>query len=370
MKYKVIASSFFFGVLLWVIDAAVDATFFHEFSFLDSLIFRITPNEFYMRMIMVIYFLIIGWIVSVIMSKQRHAEKALKESEKMSRILLEAAPEGIIVVDSNGVINLVNSSTELMTGYTRDELIGQKIETAVPELLRDTHREYRTNYMSNPASRPMGAGRDLQCQRKDGSVFPVEIGLNYIETKKGIFVIALLTDITERKKAEKELQEAARTDSLTGLSNRRDFIEKFNFEISRFKRNNKPFSIVMGDIDYFKKINDTYGHVCGDTVLQKIAALMRASLRHQDSVGRWGGEEFIILLPETGLQGGVQSTEKIRRRIQSEQFDHDGKSFTVTMSFGVSLYDHSLPMEKIIKTADERLYKAKAAGRNRVVADE
>ncbi|MBN1294752.1 MAG: diguanylate cyclase [Candidatus Latescibacteria bacterium] len=169
-------------------------------------------------------------------------------------------------------------------------------------------------------------------------------------------------------KAENLLRKIATTDSLTGLSNRRDFINKIKNEMARFDRNNKPFTVVMGDIDHFKKCNDTFGHDFGDFVIQRTAQLMVSSLRQQDFVGRWGGEEFLVVLPETTLEKGDKVAEKIRTVIASSPFSFRGKKYSVTMSFGVSVYDHAMTMDDVINKADECLYIAKGAGRNRVVA--
>jgi len=169
-------------------------------------------------------------------------------------------------------------------------------------------------------------------------------------------------------KAEKMLQKIATTDELTGLSNRRDFIEKYKMESARFDRNKRIFSIVMGDIDHFKKFNDTYGHECGDYVLSKIAKIIKTTLRQLDILGRWGGEEFIILLPETNLEDGDKVADKIRNTIESSTFSYKHQELTVTMSFGVSVYDHPMSMEEVIDKADQCLYYAKEAGRNCVIA--
>jgi len=169
-------------------------------------------------------------------------------------------------------------------------------------------------------------------------------------------------------KVEKTLKKIATTDILTGLSNRRDFISKIQVEMARFDRNKKSFSVVMGDIDHFKKFNDTYGHKCGDYVLYQIAQIIKNSLRQQDCVGRWGGEEFILLLPETNLKEGDKVAEKIRNTVVSNFFTYQKNKLSVTMSFGVSVYTHAMSMEEIIDKADKCLYYAKNAGRNRVIS--
>ena len=160
------------------------------------------------------------------------------------------------------------------------------------------------------------------------------------------------------------------TDPLTGLFNRRAFLERLENEAIRFKRNQKPFSILFGDIDLFKKINDTYGHLAGDAILVSISHILNTEKREIDQVARWGGEEFLILLPETNLKGAVQLGNKIRKSISAKPITHEGQEINVTMSFGVSEYNSETHIEKTIDLADQRLYLAKNSGRNKVVSED
>ena len=160
------------------------------------------------------------------------------------------------------------------------------------------------------------------------------------------------------------------TDPLTGLFNRRGFLERIKNEAIRFKRNQKPFSILFGDIDLFKKINDTYGHSAGDAILVNISSILNTEKREIDQVARWGGEEFLVLLPETNLRGAVLSSNKIRKSISAKPVIHEGQEIHVTMSFGVSEYNGETPIEKTIDLADQRLYLAKNSGRNKVVSED
>jgi diguanylate cyclase (GGDEF)-like protein len=166
--------------------------------------------------------------------------------------------------------------------------------------------------------------------------------------------------------AYKQVELLARTDSLTGLSNRRDFYEKFRDEIHRFERNGKSFSILLGDIDDFKSINDRYGHDCGDFVLTSISGIMRSMIRKQDIVARWGGEEFILLLPEAPLQGGIKVAESIRSRMEKEIFQFNNHELSITLTFGVSEYEGAIGIDACIKKADEGLLSGKQKGKNRV----
>jgi diguanylate cyclase (GGDEF)-like protein len=165
-----------------------------------------------------------------------------------------------------------------------------------------------------------------------------------------------------------QLKEIARTDPLTGLSNRRDIIEKIEYEQIRFERSKNPFVIIIGDLDFFKSINDRYGHDCGDYVLKEVAQIMRSTIRKQDIVSRWGGEEFLLLLPETPIEGGKVAAEKVRKKIEKSNLKYNNDLLSVTITFGVSVYNSVMDIDDCIKKADQALYNGKHKGRNCVVA--
>jgi len=167
--------------------------------------------------------------------------------------------------------------------------------------------------------------------------------------------------------SQKKLELAAKTDYLTELSNRRDIIEKIENEKIRTERSGKPFSLILCDIDNFKDFNDQYGHDCGDFVLVTVAETMRSRIRKQDSVARWGGEEFLLLLPETDMNGGGILAEAIRKTISDTVCEYDEHRFGITMTFGVSLFSHPMNIDQCVKMADDALYRGKRLGKNRVV---
>ena len=167
--------------------------------------------------------------------------------------------------------------------------------------------------------------------------------------------------------ANAKLKQIAKTDPLTDLSNRRDMIEKMEHEQKRFGRNGKSFVLLMSDIDDFKKINDDNGHDCGDFILESLAKQMRTTVRKQDFTGRWGGEEFLMLLPETDIDGGFALAEKIRKDIEGTSYVFNNIKLKLTMTFGVSVYDRPMDIDYCIKMADEALYIGKKQGKNCVI---
>lgn len=166
------------------------------------------------------------------------------------------------------------------------------------------------------------------------------------------------------QEAYDQLKQYAMLDPLTKIFNRREILNRLQHEINRFERNGKAFSILVGDIDYFKRVNDTYGHQFGDLVLQTLSDLFQKKLRSQDSVARWGGEEFLFLLPETDIAGAVVLADKLRKVIEATTIMHLQQSVNVTMTFGVCSIDHVKDYEELISKADEALYRGKAQGRN------
>lgn len=166
--------------------------------------------------------------------------------------------------------------------------------------------------------------------------------------------------------AERRMEELASTDMLTHLPNRRRMREMLEQEFSRFDRTGHAFAIVLTDIDFFKRLNDAYGHDCGDYVLRSVAARLRHTLRTQDAVARWGGEEFLALLPESSVERALDAAERMRNAIEAETICFCGHDLSVTMTFGVALSVAGETLDACITRADMALYQGKRQGRNRV----
>ena len=166
----------------------------------------------------------------------------------------------------------------------------------------------------------------------------------------------------------RELHRLSITDGLTGLYNRKHMMDLFDMEFIRTQRYQIPFSVLIADLDHFKSINDTYGHLAGDAVLRRISDTLTQSVRACDHVGRYGGEEFLVILPNTGSDGAVDMAERIRQEISLVKFFNDGKTFSMTLSMGVAVcLDSDDSVEGILNRADDALYRAKANGRNQVI---
>ncbi len=188
----------------------------------------------------------------------------------------------------------------------------------------------------------------------------------YDDEKNIIGLVLYAMEVTDRVKAVKELERLSITDSLTGLYNRIKIEEALGQEISRAERYGHPFSLLLLDVDHFKPVNDRFGHGMGDQVLVELAKILKDNLREVDVCGRWGGEEFIIILPEASLNSAVVIAEKICRSIEQARFPHEE---IVTCSIGAAEYMKKETSEALIHRTDTALYRAKDQGRNRVAAD-
>ncbi|MDD3815779.1 MAG: PAS domain S-box protein [Desulfocapsaceae bacterium] len=188
-----------------------------------------------------------------------------------------------------------------------------------------------------------------------------ELHISYVDDVKLIRIYVM--DITQRKRDEEAIYLLATTDSLTGIANRREFTAILMREMDQAKRYGTPMALAMYDLDYFKRVNDTFGHDVGDSVLQAVTGLVKDNIRVTDIVGRWGGEEFMVLMPQSDIQSARRTAEKLRLAIADYNFDKVKK---MTVSFGVTAFEPQDDMKSFLKRVDDALYQAKKLGRNRV----
>jgi diguanylate cyclase (GGDEF)-like protein len=201
----------------------------------------------------------------------------------------------------------------------------------------------------------------------DGPFAPV---LRYGNLAIPVLALGLVSFYFRRAstQAEQRMESIAHTDPLTSLLNRRSMEQRLREAVQGFQRTGRSFCVVMADVDHFKRINDVYGHEAGDRVLRAVAALLSDRLRAHDAVARWGGEEFLLLLPETDLDRARDVADRLRATAETRLRDSTGFDQAVTLTFGVSVYDRPMRVDACLKKADEALYAGKEAGRNRVVS--
>lgn len=305
--------------------------------------------------------------------KREEARLRVDERQALLEVGFHHGLVGKAVVDiDNSRITDVNPALCRMLGYARDELIDSTFE-------RFTHAEDRG--LTAPEIRKLVRGNcdafDMEKRyvHRDGHTVHAHVGIAVLRDAAGHarYLIGDLLDITEHKNSERALREAmldlthlSVTDALTGLHNRRSLDEVLRKEIARARRSHTPLSLILLDIDHFKRYNDAHGHPAGDQALRQSARLILEAIRTTDLATRYGGEEFAIVLPDTPATQAAVLAERCRRAFLDEPWDFDDP---LTASFGVAaLGDRMQSPDELIQRADEALYEAKAQGRNRVVA--
>lgn len=301
-------------------------------------------------------------------TEKKHLEKKLNLTLNRFEAVVNNAYDGIITIDEMQNIKLFNEAAQSMFGYSLDDIIGQPLTKLLPRKFRDKHHDYVTGFKKSPInSRPMQTRASVQGLRKDGSCFPIEVTISKIRLEDSIEFTAVIRDISEKNELLEELLITSRKDPLTSLYNRRYFTDLLASEITRSKRFMRGYSLMMLDIDHFKLINDRFGHSCGDSALVNFADILINNTREVDTICRWGGEEFLILLPEISESDAAIVAEKIRLNVERSENMYDGELVKFTVSIGLGYFSgDSIEMSNMIKQVDKCLYKAKTTGRNRV----
>jgi diguanylate cyclase (GGDEF)-like protein/PAS domain S-box-containing protein len=308
---------------------------------------------------------------------------ALVLDSEVSSLMLEeifnASHDAIWVLDRDLTIVRVNKRMAELVGHERHELIGRLSSELLVRPPESTPSSVMKKLLQHKASTPIVM--DIEAEfRKHGKMSCVlSIALCRDPCAEVLGIVETFTDITARKLAESALQQAneelarlSRTDGLTGLANRRYFNEVLHSEWQRARRDQKPLSLLLTDVDFFKKYNDTYGHQAGDHCLSSVAKALRVPIKRPgDLAARYGGEEFAVILPGTPSDGAQQVAELVRAEVERLGLAHSASTAAghVTISIGVAsvVPDDALSPEDLIKRADEALYRAKASGRNRAV---
>lgn len=303
---------------------------------------------------------------------ERVAERTaqLQLSEARARAFMNTAMDAVVVIDGTSRILEFNPAAERMFAYRGEEVIGQSLSLLVPEELRAAHEAYVVRAGGRTDVRFMGQGREVQGRRRDGSRFPIEVTVGSAHGAHGILHVGIIRDITERKEAEWQLQRLATVDGLTGVFNRRALMEQGEQLFALARRYDWDLAVMMLDADHFKAVNDNYGHHVGDAVLKLLASCAGALLRSTDVLGRLGGEEFGIILPETDVEGACQLGERLLQEIRANSLRlDDGRELRFSVSIGVANRGGAdADLDALFRRADAALYAAKRGGRDRLEA--
>lgn len=316
------------------------------------------------------------------------SERRLEETRiRYLAFVMNRISSAVISTDNNMRITQWNRGAEHLYGWQETEVLGREIdEVCVTEFVTGQQEIARQTLLVEKNWRG-----ELKQRHRSGRELWVDASVTLLENDNGQVIggVTINHDVTERKLAEDELrrtkesieqinltlrrafereQVASRTDSLTGAFNRRYFFELLDYEFAASRRYEHPLSLVLFDVDFLKKVNDTYGHLAGDEMLKKAAQVVHGQLRETDILARYGGDEFVILLTNTGEREASRMLDRIQREVQSAYIVYEGEKLGITISAGVaSLQPGMDKTDQIVSQADQAMYAAKNSGRNRMV---
>lgn len=324
---------------------------------------------------LILFFLLGGFIVAtaLLVARSRERERQtfvlLQKSEQRSRAVISDLAEGLIVLDANGRVHMMNPMAEQLLGWREEQLRGLDLHERIHPIPEENCPILKSLALAEPVSI-----HEDQFVRKDGQRLPVSYVASpfYFEGEHHGIIVAF-QDITERKEVQDRLTDLATRDSLTKLLNRREIEQRLAMAFQTNKTDQTPTSILLLDIDHFKQVNDNYGHPVGDRVLQTFASLLERMIQGIGHVGRYGGEEFLLVLPGYGLERALFFAEELRRSVEALQVDTRDcdEPLQVTVSVGVATQSESdANPDKLVSRADQAMYQAKHQGRNRVCSIE
>ena len=300
-------------------------------------------------------------------SLQVQQERRLKQTESWFDAIFAGVNDfTFFTLDREGRIGGWNASGFRQTGFTADEMLGQTLHRLYAP---DENVRHKPEIQLDAARREGWNLDEGRCVRKDGSRYWSQSLVSALREENGEICgfAMVLRDITERRLSGDEVRRLLTTDHLTGAVNRARFLEVAESEIARWRRYRTPLSAIMLDLDHFKHINDSGGHAAGDEVLRTAVLRCQSALRPFDTLARLGGEEFVILLPGSGLSDALEVAERVRRAMAEQPVRASGHSFKVTASLGcATLGDEVEDLDMLLRVADDAVYRAKRLGRDRV----
>ncbi len=318
-----------------------------------------------------------GFLLDITQHKQAEQQRiegqaALREAALHTQTILDHMADGVITINAQGRMESFNKAASSMFGYAPEEVLGRNINMLMPDPHQSQHDGYLQRYQHTGEARIMGAPREVEGRRRDGSLFPMSLSVSKIARSGQSIFIGLVRDVTERRQYEDEIRRLAFYDPLTGLSNRRLLMDRLKQAIASSDRSGQHGALMFLDLDHFKLLNDSLGHDVGDLLLQQVAARLQSCVREVDSVARLGGDEFVVLLEglspfphEAAAQSEVIALKILDALGQAYTLRQHSYSSTPSIGIVLFLHDHET-MDDVLKKADVAMYQAKAAGRNTV----
>ena len=302
------------------------------------------------------------WTFGFILMVNQRLNVENREASHELELIFNATPDAVLVTRLNdGEVVDMNEGFTSITGYTRSDAVG----TSVVDLRIWKNLADREKVLTALNEHGVCTDQEFEFVRKDGSQLTGVLSSRLILLRGSPHALSVIHDMTERKLLEKQLEEQATTDELTGVSNRRRFLEIADNEIKRALRLTYPLSVVLIDLDFFKQVNDTHGHQVGDQVLMHLAQVCRQNIREIDLIARIGGDEFAMLLPFTNCQQASEVIERVRAALAASDL-----KVPVTITAGIACLARGIDtLDGLLGRADQALYRAKKAGRNRTEVD-
>lgn len=323
-----------------------------------------------------VFLLIIGFAFSTILAyellkahfRQRTLNSTLKNMTIELQTIFDHSMVGIILLDSDLKIVRANTRFAEIAGYNSiDEAIGHSISET--HISFESYKRFASYYRRELNKRGI-VEIESEFKKIDGTSVWCRVFGKTIDNKlppdlaKGI--IWIVDDITVRRQAKQKLLEMATMDEQTGLNNRRHFMELGDRELAIFERHHRPVSVLLMDLDHFKNINDSFSHSAGDLVIAHFASVCLQNIRTGDISGRIGGEEFAIILPDTGIESALEVAERIRTTTEKSVLYYKNNELKYTVSIGIAAVEKNMPLRKLLHNADTAMYDSKNSGRNRV----
>lgn len=293
-----------------------------------------------------------------------------QEVAKHTQTIIDNMADGLIAIDVNGIVESFNASASQIFGFLPEEVLGKNVTILMPEPHASHHDAYLRYHQDTGEQRIIGLPREVEGRRKNGSLFPMRLSISKTMRDGQPIFIGLVSDITQEYERTQEIHRLAFYDPLTGLPNRRLLMDRIKKAMVASARSGHYGAVMFLDLDYFKQLNDTYGHDVGDVLLQQVSARLLSCVRESDSVARLGGDEFVVLLEALSPHEAEAAGQT--KQVATKILETLGQPYTLcgiehlsTPSIGIVLFlAEQTSIEELLKKADVAMYQAKAAGRN------